>query len=85
MPLNSKVGRERRIEEMLIDGAHISMSHPTFQVLKLNKNKDELILHNQTRDGTISSFKTEIDPSHLILSPNQTDPLEDHVGSKLRY
>ena len=30
MPLNSKVGRERRIEEMLIDGAHISMSHPTF-------------------------------------------------------
>jgi len=28
-----KVGRKRRIEEMLIDGAHISMSHPTFRFL----------------------------------------------------
>lgn len=66
-----KVGRKREIEKMLIYGAHISMSHPTFKVLKLNKNKDDPVLHNQTRDEIITSLKTETCSFHPMLSPTK--------------
>lgn len=54
-------------------GPYISMAHPT---LNVSNQKGRVIssLLNQTIDKIVSSPKTKMDSSHLMMSLNQTLP-----------